>query len=491
MNVGEFAKLVRDGDARLRVDKVIVSAGKARFRGSGVLVVTSKELLLELTLSAKSRAPDEKKTVWNEADFWKLRGVIEYSLPFTATRVSPGTRTYSNGVNMVLLEFHAIELTRTRMSEKERRTLRLRFDAVSNCFSKATPPETEATEAKPASKRRTIPLARFTATLVNSKLLADNEVTHTLRRNSFLGKTTGWEADTYVERGRDFDVALVKDGTDLQVHFRSKARYRSKSAAEDRERFQAVLDAISFTHGFNAWPYRLQQWREGREEIDRFTAPENLPKPVYAPFDATVGASGAPPPIQLVSRFFAQRTALSRKISDFLFIFRQAGEESVRLPVRTLAFCSLFEGLVHLLFRELELEATLRKASPDFDAFLLERDRLVAELEAKGKIGGAASKRLAGLLAHAEAVRVKDKFKALCDAFGLDYPRMKPHFDAWYAERNPLMHGTWKEHDDKAFVRQARIAGAINILLLKLMGYSGKVVAVRFGETPSETYRTI
>ena len=46
MKVDEFAKLVRKGDGRLRVDKVIVSAGKARFRGSGVLVVTTKELRL-------------------------------------------------------------------------------------------------------------------------------------------------------------------------------------------------------------------------------------------------------------------------------------------------------------------------------------------------------------------------------------------------------------------------------------------------------------
>jgi hypothetical protein len=488
MKVDEFAKLVRKGDGRLRVDNVTVSAGNARFRGSGVLVVATKELRLELTLSAKSKAPDEHKPVWNEADFWKLRGVIEHSLPFTATHVSPGTRTYSNGINMVSLRFHAINLTPRRTSEKERKALRLRFDELSKRYSNAAPPETEAT---PSPKRRTIALARFTATLVNSKLLAENEVTHTLRRNSFLGKTTGWEADTYVEKGRDFDVALVKEGTDLQVHFRSKARYRSKSAAEDRERFQAVLDAIGFTHGFNAWPYRVQQWREGREEMDRLTAPQRLPKTVHAPFDQALGASGAPPPIQLVARFFARRSALSRRISEFLFTFRQAGEERVHLPVRTLAFCSLFEGLVHLLFRELALEPKLRESSPDFDAFLVGRDRLVAELEAKGKTGAAASKRLAGLLAHAEAVRVKDKFKALCDAFGLDYPKMKPHFDAWYAERNPLMHGTWKEHNDKNFVHQARIAGAINILLLKLMGYSGKVVAVRFGAAPSETYRTI
>ncbi len=488
MKVDGFAELVRKGDARLRVDKVIVSAGKTRFYGSGVLVVTTQEMRLELTLSVKSRAPDYDKSVWNEADFWKLRGVIEHSLPFTATHVSPGMRTYSNGINVVSLKFHSIDITPTRMSEKERKALRLQFEAVSKQHSAAATPQPEA---KPSTKQRAIPLARFTATLANTKLLAKNEVTHTLRRNSFLGKTTGWEADTYIEKGREFDVALIKKGTDLQVHFRSKARYQSKNAAEDRERFHTVLDAISFTHGFNAWPYRFQQWREGHKEMDTFTPPQRLPKTVHAPFDEILGNSGAAPPIQLVARFFAQRSVLSRKISEFLFLFRQAGDETVHLPVTTLAFCSLFEGLVRLLYQELGLEAKLRKPNPEFDAFLTERSQLVAELEAKGKTGSAASKRLAGSLANAEPIRMNDKFKALCEAFSLDYPKMKLHFDAWYAERNSLMHGTWKKHDDNDFVHQARIAGAINILLLKLMGYSGNIVAVRFGETPSEIYRTI
>lgn len=490
MKADDFAELVRKGDARLRADKVVVTMGKTHFNGSGVLLATMKGLRLDVTLSAKSKTPDEKRSVWNDADFWRLRGVIENHLPFTATHVAPAKQSSLNGVNSVSLSFHAIELTSKRLNTKERKALLLRFEKARKAIVEAGASEPEATSSiRP--RRRKIALARFAAVLVNSELLSANTVTHKLHRNSFLGKTTGWYADTFVEKGRDYDIALIKKDTDLHVHFRSRGRYKSKNAAEDRRRFQAVLDAIGFTHGFNPWPYRLQQWRDGREEMDRITAPRRLPKTAHAPFDKTLGASGTPPPIQLVARFFERRSALSHKIGEFLFLFRQAGNESVHLPVTTLAFCSLFEGLVHLLFRELRLESRLRKSNPDFDAFLTERNRLVAELEKKGKAGEAVSQRLAGLLAHAEAVRVKDKFKALCEEFGLDYGNMKPHFDAWYAERNLLMHGTWKEHEDKDFVHQARIAGAISILLLKLMGYVGKVVAVRFGEVPSETYRTI
>jgi hypothetical protein len=290
-----------------------------------------------------------------------------------------------------------------------------------------------------------------------------------------------------VSRGRDYDLALMQRENDMHVHFQSKARYRSKSAAEDRQHFRAVLNAIGFTYGFNPWPHRIQQWRNGKQIRDVFTPPRRLPQTSHAPFDDYMDAV-APPPIRLVARFFDRHSALSSKISELLFLFRQAGDTPVHLPVTTIAFCSLFEGLVQLLFAELKLERKLRKATPDFDAFLSERDRLVADLKSKGNT---ASKRLIGLLVNTPAVRLKDKYQILCEHFGLDYSAMKKHFEAWYKERNALMHGTWRTHRDTDYEHQARIAGAFNILLLKLMGYSGKVVAVRFGSESNETYRTI
>jgi hypothetical protein len=335
-------------------------------------------------------------------------------------------------------------------------------------------------------------LARFEAIIVNCKLIAKNLATTTIRKNKFLGKSSGWDYDTYLAKGRTYDVALIRnDNGDLHIHFCSKGQYESASPAEDRHRFQAVLEAIGFTHGFNPWPYSYQQWREGSLVESRFSAPQIPPKTDQAPFDGALGDFGHPPPILVVSRFFEKGSELSRHIAYFLFIFRQAGEKGVHLPVRTLAFCSLFEGLVNRLFEELRLEKELRRSTPEFGEFLAARDRLVQTLNKDGAAGDAASRRLAGLLGHAEPVSVKDRFFALCDAFKLDRTEMKRHFDAWREERNPLMHGKWRDHSDGDFERQSLIAGAINILLLKLMGYSGKVVASRFAENRGDVYRMI
>lgn len=489
MKADDFAKTVRSGEARLRVDRVVVTAGTTKFRGEGLLVITKSKMQIELTLARNAKLPNEHRTVWNEANLWRLRGVIEHALPFVATHVSSAEHTVSGSTTVVTLDFTTLELVERRASAKERKEIQRQLDILGLHQKEA--PALAVSPTSAVRRKRKIATARFEAVLVDCKRLAENVVTHTVCKNAFLGKTTHWKADTYVACGSDYDVALIQRDGDLHVHFRSKGRYRSRSATEDSQRFQAVLEAIGFTHGFNPWPYRLRQWREGSLKQDWFTAPRRLPKTVHAPFDRALGHSSAPPPIHLVARFFSRRSALSRKISELLFIFRQAGEERVHLPVRTLAFCSLFEGLIRLLFDELKLERKLREQRPDFDAFLTERDVLIATLETKGDAGNLASKRLAVVLANADAVRVKDMFYALCEAFGLEASRMKPHFKAWYAERNTLMHGTWHEHDDNDFVHQAMIAGAINILLLKLMGYSGKVVAVRFGAEAAETYRTI
>lgn len=57
MTADDFAKTVRDRSTRLRVDKVVVSVGKERFRGSGTLRVAEERFEMDVVLSIKSKAP--------------------------------------------------------------------------------------------------------------------------------------------------------------------------------------------------------------------------------------------------------------------------------------------------------------------------------------------------------------------------------------------------------------------------------------------------
>ena len=66
MNADDLAKAVRSGDAHLRVDRVVVTAGTNKFRGAGVLRIANGKMHLDIILSGKTYAPDEKPSEWKE-----------------------------------------------------------------------------------------------------------------------------------------------------------------------------------------------------------------------------------------------------------------------------------------------------------------------------------------------------------------------------------------------------------------------------------------
>jgi hypothetical protein len=483
MKADDLAAAVREGQGKFRVEKVVIDAGSSKIRGKGLLIVSSEDFELEMTV-APNAVPRRDKIVWTERDFWHLTGVIEDDLMFRAEHVSTSgyRESWRIGRKPRLVQtfsFHTVEL------------FAVGFDALSAWQRRKLTDRPSKRRPKPRH-----PSVEFAAVLFRCKPTFLNAGTTTDTRNKFLGKRTSFSIDSFVDRGRDFDFALIKDREDLRVHFRSKRAFRSVTEADDLRRFHALLAAIGFTHGFNPWPYRIQYWRNGRMVFDRLTPTRELTQTIHSPFSTAIGRSekttqnNYESPIRLAARFFDTGSVLGKKTSQLLFLFREAGGKGVHLHVETLALCSIFEGLVDLLFAELSLEDELRARDSHYDLYLSIRDRLVRRFSAWRTSAKPVFQRLAGSLGHAEPFRVKDKFKAICQHFELDYDRdMKPHFEAWAIERGALSHGDFKFRDTD-FTHQGLIAGAMNIFVLKAMGYSGPVRVNAFAEA-NKTHRRI
>jgi hypothetical protein len=483
MNADKFSSLVRAGNGTVHVTNVVLHAEGYKLRGQGMLRITPQNLELDLEISARSAMPKKEKVLWRESDFWNLRGIIDGDLPFTCDRVSPGSKTEHWGVGKV----------------RTIQTLRLpTIDLKPVGWDKLTDAQRRRRIGGRPRKTRKFPSVIFEAVLVGCEPVFLNAGTTTTYKNDFLGKYGESAADTFFDKNPDYDFALVERDKDLHLHMRSRAGFRSKNEEDDRRRFQALLNAIGFTHGFQPWPYRVCYWRDGRKIGDHIKTARTLPKTIHAPFDEGLGRSlgqqrtGARnSPVRIAARFFENGGTLAKQLSHLLFLCRASGAKSVDMRVHTLALCSLFEGIVDLLFDHLNLEAEMRKRDPRFDEYVRQRDRLSSRLRTFGSKRNSAFRRLAGSLEHARTFRVKDKFRAICAHFGLKYkPEMKRHFDSWAAKRNPLSHGRW-DSDVEDFVHQSRIAGAINIFVLKLMGFSGRMKAVTISADPSETYRVI
>lgn len=467
MKSDDLAAAVRERKGKFRVEKIVIATGSSKIRGKGFLIVSNEEFELEMIV-APGVVPARDKVVWSEEDFWQLTGLIEDDLKFRAHYVSPSgyRESWRIGRKPRLVQtfsFHTIELLPDDL------------DALSN---------------------RWHPTVEFEAALFRCKPVFLNAGTTTETKNDFLGKITTSTADTYLDRDRDFDFALIEDKEDLRVHFRSKARFRSLGEADDARRFQALLAAIGFTHGFNPWPYRIRHWRGGRMRSDKLTPARELTHTVHAPFSEAIGRvaktarKSDASPIRLAARFFETDSVLSRGISQLLFLFREAGAKGVHLHIETLALCSVFEGLVDLIFGELKLEKELRAKDSHYDRYLSLRNRLVRRFSSWRGAEKEVFERLAGSLGRAEPFRVKDKFKAICDHFGLNFEHdMRSHVEAWGSERGALSHGEFKSKDTD-FPNQGLIAGAINILISKVIGYSGTMRVNAFGET-GKIYRRV
>jgi len=87
--------------------------------------------------------------------------------------------------------------------------------------------------------------------------------------------------------------------------------------------------------------------------------------------------------------------------------------------------------------------------------------------------------RLLNIVQGAEPYTVKSKLRAIVDHFGLKWESdMELIFNVWKRFRNPVIHygkyASRSEDEIKATtIAESQIAGGINILSLKLFGYSG------------------
>jgi hypothetical protein len=474
MTDDEFAGLVRKGDAKFRVSKVTLFAEGQKFRGHGILIVGKKKFELELEVSPKYQTPEPKRELWKPEHAWKLTGQIEGGLEFCCDQAAPRGKHYSwrsgKGASYIQkLSLECIELVPRKLHKSS--------------FKKAKHPNVE-----------------FHAVLPDCAPVFLNAGTNTRVQNDFLGLCGGGSTlDTFIDRDGEYDFALIRKEVDTHIHLKSKSRFHSKSVEDDWRRFYAFLAAVGFTHGFQPWPYRIEYWRGGRKAADRIKVPGVLSKTSHAPFDDGIGYLGnqgrkgaKKSAVRLAAKFFSGETKLSKKLSHLLFLFREAGGASVNFHIKTLAMCSLFEGIVTAIFDELKLEDDINGKNPELEIYQKLRDRLVKRLSklAMGKKDSPIN-RLIGSLTRAEPIGVRNKFQTICEHLGLGYEgNMQRHFKAWNNQRHQLMHGTWALKDSD-FLDQSLIASAINILVLKLMGYSGQMKANAFAQELKDRYRVI
>ena len=508
MTADEFAKIVREGSDKLRVDTIVLNFGGQEFHGSGTMLIGGKSIKLHVELNGGERLPEFHVGIHTKKDTWKLKGIIEYDLEFQCDRAMVASPRDGLG-RWGTFDLNPVYLVPSGLDVMSSRELTAFLSQGEN-------------EGQPASD-------------------GDNAICFTamIQEYPFYEPLGGrkWEGEI---EGFDFTLEKETETADLHVTMNSKNVYISSGQAEDENKFMALMSALAFTTGANAWPYRIEHRRGGKKISDMVRATGKISRISHTPFsnglafDAVVGKRkwNCLDVLKKGTAFFETNSTLSKEISNILFLFRQADAEAVHSEITMIALCALFENLVQMLFRELKLEEKAKDEQGGFkdaalQSFVNAKQKLKAEIspqvwklarefykeknlseqepevgdgsklfdKAKNEFREEIDRQIAdeceGLHRMYRTVdstgifSIPKKFQAILNHLQLDEHwrrEMKQAFSIWNKARNELFHlkerTTLSEDDQKKdLTDQCQIAAAVNVLILKLIGYSGPMRA--------------
>jgi hypothetical protein len=498
MNKDQFLRTIRctDGE-KFRIDNVIISTPQGDLRGAGTLLAKTGRFILDVALGESQAigVPAMPTGIVCRNDFWRLQGLIENDLEFYVRELPPASQ-YRGPADKPTLTFSTsvVELAPSGLDILTSREITEMFDALRDGRSDVpvvsqgnAPAELRAAVgANPtAEAEHQLVTVSFDAVLQNFDLIAHNGGTQIVERNDFLGETVRSDLDTFHGDVSEWRFGLINKDRDLHVHLRSKPEYRSTGERHDWLLFRAFLDSLAFTHGQHAWPLVVEHRRDGKLVMHRVQLNDSVARTPHGPFseklwfNAQVGTLkwDFAEALQKAYAFFAHDTTVTGDITELLYLFREAGTAAVPGRIRLLTLCSLFESLLRVIHQD-RIALT---ANADAQTFEAARQWLCAELEAKIAAEGSSSayERLFAIVKGAEAVHMRQRYQSVADYLQLNPPdEWAAIFALWQRARNPVSHHLAKnDASDKStkeqFIAESRIAGAINCIILKLMGYSG------------------
>ena len=464
----EFVKIVRDGSDKLRVDDIVIDTGSVEVHGKGMLQITRESFKLHVTLDDAdvNKLPKMRTGIYTKKDNWKMTGLIEDQLKFKCDQFRPFLGGGLFPIKRFAVKFRPIDLIPSG------------WDAISRAERTAFVKEHQAIISKPPAE-------------------SEPPVPDENSQDDFCFYATLFEYDVPLSVWQDeikaetkcFNVTLKKlEGTtDLHVSLISQKEFSSGGEEQDWKRFYAFMSALAFVTGMHAWPYRVEYWRAGQKITDRITAAHSLSETIHAPFCDTLAFNAKtgsvkwsfPETIKVIADFYDNEFPFTKEIAYLHFLFRQATETDVHGDISILALCILFENLVRHIFRELKLEINARNENPIFGQFEQAKETFIKQMGDENVALDEGSKRLLQTIKSAEPFNVKAMFQTIVSHFKLTWDDdMELIFETWKNARNPLVHrgeyGNRSEDEVKEIrIAESRIAGAINILSLKLFGYSG------------------
>ncbi|MEK0451148.1 MAG: hypothetical protein RL088_3416 [Verrucomicrobiota bacterium] len=473
--------------------KIHPKAG-GEFNGFGTISRIGDKFVLHLTFAAGGEPPEEEAgRTYDIEDFWGFEGVIGLNLPVVVEHLSPfGTRYWSNGITSQDYATQSVKFQSVGFNSRPMREIlallshlesntddgRIRENSV---FETPSPTNVEPSPEEQNPSR----YANGTwihALVLDYPLIHRNGGTNFTEKNDFLGETTRSTLDTFSGKFDGVEFGLVQRGGNLDIYlFLRTATEETESLDHPEQLLKAFTTGLAFATGQHCWPYRVTICRNGAELLDRITATSKVDRTSLAPFSERIGFNAKLGRIEWefsdflckATQFFTDKTPLSEAAAQALWLLRAADSKGIPGPITLSSLCVLLESLACLIFDELHLESVDK-----MDSFEQAKGEAKAWLENHCRKSEPGFVRLRNAVGALSLLRPADKYRAVSDHYGLKWEGlMEDAWKTWGKVRHKLVHATLSPEainpDSDAFVTTGRIAGAINVLVLRLIGYSG------------------
>lgn len=506
VSADDFAEKMKTLGASFRVTGTVYPKHGGKFIGEGTITRTEDRFRLHLTFPPGGEAPAMRGGIYSRDDFWRFEGLIADNLPVVVKHLDPGgTRYWSNGITAQEYEvdtllLRPVGLDKPTPSRKTHRMWRRVISVIRNLLDRlkkrmgvdGPPPDhvdlgvsgsvqIQESESPPKPS----PYATGTwihALILDFPLIHQNGGTEFKEQNDFLGESSRSTADTFSGSFDGVQYGLVKRGDDLNVYlFLAGAVEKKAPVGNNEQLLTAFLTGLAFATGQHCWPYRVLIRRNGTQLLDKIRPLGKFDRTSLAPFSERIGFNAAVGSIEWnfadflgkATRFFNTDSALSQAASKALWLVRAAGAKRTPGEITLSSLCVLLESLAVMMFEELSLESKEEAAS-----FEEAKREVKGWLEQHARIAESGFSRLRNLVGSASLLRPVDKYRAVCNHLGLKWDGlMKDAWDTWDSVRHKKLHAALAAEEGQFFrghfMAVGRIAGAINVLVLRLIGYSG------------------
>jgi hypothetical protein len=480
MDRAKFIKHVKKG-TRLRIDDVKIITNAGELTGKGRLHCKGDRFQFRVTLDPGQLVPRVPAGIYGRSDFWPLSGTIEDHLPFKAVMGPlPSTTTQGQTIQLGFGCDH-IELNATGWDG-------LTALEVNRLGNQLEDPEEPIEPVEALLNETAVPCdCHFKGYLRGFKLIdCDVDGIHPIEDKFLLHLIKPNKSGLTGSLGDFFEFALFAKEEGLDFHLHSKADYRSPGEQEDLKHLNAFLNALGFVFGRHPWHFLLEFRRDGKLVLDR-VRPDTEPARIrFTAFNDRQFYSArvqkqewsTRKPIGLAYSYFLPHSVESREMSNFLYHFREGAKEEVHTRISATVLCPFLENLVRSLASKYGLRANKDTAFKSVKAQAVEALK-EKQAQCTDEVLKPVFDRFILRSENMDEWDMSQLFRAVTDHFGLEWePRWKLIYSLWKKHRNLVLHQGNNNPDDDYrgdIEISSRIAGAINVLVLKTMGFSGQV----------------